>query len=196
MASWRSGLLEAFRDGDRGALEEVYCMYVGTVRRLVATLLWRHRAVDGVRAARGGQPDLPDVVQEVFICAFAPSARRRFDGLRDYQPFLRRIARDVTVDHVRRDRPHLPLDDEASARIAAEQPLDLAQLRVLAVLESSVASLPPELRHVHDAIYVDGLSQREAAAALGLGRQTVRTRDARLRHVLRLELGPARGSPA
>ena len=58
----------------------------------------------------------------------------------------------------------------------------------LSFLQRRVRSLPPELRRVHDAIYVDGLSQREAAAALGLGRQTVRTRDARLRHVLRREL--------
>jgi DNA-directed RNA polymerase specialized sigma24 family protein len=69
---------------------------------------------------------------------------------------------------------------------------------MFAWLERRVASLPPDLGCVHDAIYVDGLSQREAAAALGLGRQTVRTRDGRLRHVLRRALtsaGPVSPSP-
>ena len=73
----------------------------------------------------------------------------------------------------------------------APEPVELDEVRALALLERRVASLPSDLRRVHDAIYVEGLSQRQAAAALGLGRQTVRTYDARLRHVLRCELTAA-----
>jgi DNA-directed RNA polymerase specialized sigma24 family protein len=48
--------------------------------------------------------------------------------------------------------------------------------------------LSPELKKVHEAMYVQGLSQREAAAALGLGRQVVRTLESRLREGLRAAL--------
>ena len=163
-------------------------MHAELVVRVVRQLLHRHQALRG-RQRTGDQSELADLVQETFTRAFSGPARRRYDGSRDYQPFLRNIARNVTIDHLRRARVHLPLDRvEMLEAIPANHLTDDGDPRMLSLLQRRVTSLPPELRCVHDAIYVDGLSQREAAAALGLGRQTVRTRDARLRHVLRREL--------
>jgi DNA-directed RNA polymerase specialized sigma24 family protein len=57
-----------------------------------------------------------------------------------------------------------------------------------ALVERYIASLDPDLARVHEALYVKGLSQREAASAFGLGRQAIRTLEAKLRAGLRHEL--------
>src|SRR5262249_5285782 len=112
--------------------------------------------------------------------AFAPQARRAFDGSRPFGPYLTQIARNVVVDHWRLTRRQVPLDlnplleqlslEADSQRRDAE---GWADQRTVTAVERYLASLDPDLRRVHDALYVRGLSQREAAAALGLGRQAV-----------------------
>jgi len=67
-------------------------------------------------------------------------------------------------------------------------PEDWADPQTIAVVERYLASLEPDVRRVHDALYVQGLSQRDTAEALGLGRQAVRGIESRLRADLRREL--------
>ena len=59
---------------------------------------------------------------------------------------------------------------------------------MVSVVDRHVASLAGDERRIHDALYVRGLSQREAAAQLGIGRQVIRTVEAHLRAELRREL--------
>jgi len=68
---------------------------------------------------------------------------------------------------------------------------DWADAETVAVVEGYLASLDSETRRVHEALYVKGMSQREAAAVLGLGRQAIRTKEAKLRSGLRRELSRA-----
>jgi RNA polymerase sigma factor (sigma-70 family) len=63
-----------------------------------------------------------------------------------------------------------------------------ADAETISVVERYLASLDDESRRIHDALYVKGLSQREAAELLGLGRQVVRTKEAKLRRGLRREI--------
>jgi RNA polymerase sigma-70 factor (ECF subfamily) len=140
---------------------------------------------------------LADVVQEVFVKAFAPEARRRFDASRPYEPYLAQIARNVAIDHWRQWRRHVPLEqviDQLSLEADPPDARDWTDAETIAVVERYIASLDDESRRVHEALYVKGLSQREAAEALGLGRQVIRTREAKLRSGLRraLSRGPAR----
>jgi DNA-directed RNA polymerase specialized sigma24 family protein len=58
----------------------------------------------------------------------------------------------------------------------------------MAVVGRYLSLLPADLQRVHDALFVQGLSQRDAAIALGLGRQVVRTLASRLREGLRSAL--------
>jgi DNA-directed RNA polymerase specialized sigma24 family protein len=51
----------------------------------------------------------------------------------------------------------------------------------MAVVERFLRELAPELKAVHEKRYTLGLSQAEAAAALGITRQRLRTAEARLR---------------
>jgi len=138
---------------------------------------------------------LPDLVQEVFARAFEPKARSRFDGIRQYGAYLNHIARNVVVDYLRRRPKQVVPDlasfiDEVSLRPSAHDEVEeFADLQTVERVRLYVAGLPADLRQVHEALYVQGLSQRDAATALGLGRQVVRTLEARLREGLRTFLG-------
>ena len=184
-------LLQRFRDGERAALEDVYRAHVDLVARTVASTLRRY---DGSRLGggwRGRAAELPDLVQEVFARAFEPRARRSFDGVRDYAPFLNQIARNTAIDYLRRIGREVPRDpDELSRGLEAVAISEdaVADPRTVALVGQYVACLPTDLRRVHQALYVEGLSQREAADALALGRQVVRRLEATLREGLKAKL--------
>jgi RNA polymerase sigma-70 factor (ECF subfamily) len=207
----RAELLERFRAGDRDALEEVYRAYVGKVSDIVAHG-FRIAATGGAVPGLGRQPaDLADVVQEIFLKAFSASSRKSFDGARDFGPYVGGIARNVLVDRARRSgrellMPEVPFEP-AQAAAGGDPYADIVarweEPETVAVAARFVESLPPELARIHRALYVDGLSQREAAAELGITRQAVRTLEGKLREGLRQALrdsearGPVRAeSPA
>jgi RNA polymerase sigma factor (sigma-70 family) len=189
-------LLERFRAGDAGALEIVYSHCVGYVTRIAARVL-RACSTGSARGSGEIATALADVVQEVFVKAFAPDARRRFDESRPYEPYLGQIARNVAIDHWRQMRRYVPSDleqliEKLSFEEAETRPRnDWSEPDTIAVVERYLASLDTETRRVHEALYVNGMSQRQAAAALGLGRQVVRSKEAKLRRELRRELSRA-----
>ncbi len=186
-------VLQRFRAGEEEALEAVYRASVDYVRR-VADAVLRACAGRGARGAGEIAAALADVVQEVFVKAFAPDARVRFDASRDYLPYLGQITRNVAIDHWRQMRRYVPEDlDQVIERMALElEPArdddTWADAETISVVERYLASLDDESRRIHDALYVKGLSQREAATVLGLGRQVVRTKEAKLRRGLRREI--------
>ncbi len=147
-------------------------------------------------------PHSTPCTKDVFTRAFEPRTRRRFDGLRQYGPYLGQITRNVVVDHLRKHWRQLSAErdmvlEEITLAPAAEaaSPGSGADLRTMTLVRRYVAGLSPDLRRVHEALYVRGLSQREAALALGLGRQVVRSMEAKLRDGLRGALaGIARAS--
>jgi RNA polymerase sigma factor (sigma-70 family) len=194
-------LLRRFREGDRAALDAVYQAYVNTVTRSVVGALRRYGGT-GRQSWRTIAGEVPDLVQDVFTRAFEPRTRRRFDGLREYGPYLGQITRNVVVDHLRKQSRQVAAErdmvlEEITLAPAAEpaSPGAGADLRTMTLVRRYVAGLPPDLRRVHEALYVRGLSQRDAALVLGLGRQVVRTMEAKLRDGLRDALATiARGS--
>jgi RNA polymerase sigma factor (sigma-70 family) len=150
---------------------------------------------DGSRRDDELAGDVADVVQEAFAKAFAPDARRRFDGERTFAPYLLQIARNVGIDHLRAKRRNVPIDVDQlaerlsfDARVDDHQADDWADPAMVALIDGYVASLDDDERRIHNALYVQGLSQREAAGQLGLGRQVIRTVEAKLRAGLRCEL--------
>jgi RNA polymerase sigma factor (sigma-70 family) len=189
-------LLERFRAGDEEALAAVYSACVDHVTRIADAVL-RACAVGSGRGPGEIAAALADVVQEVFVKAFAPDARRRFDAARLYEPYLAQITRNVAVDHWRQMRRYVPSDlDQIIDRLSLEADApggggDWADSETIALVNRYVASLDGESRRVHDALYVKGLSQRDAAEMLCLGRQVVRTKEANLRRGLRRELSRA-----
>jgi RNA polymerase sigma factor (sigma-70 family) len=189
MRSWQrtsmdSSLIRAFRRGDHDALDSVYRLYVGDVERTVRQALLR---IGRLQAA-----NLADIVQEVFLKAFSAAGREGYDGLRDYAPYLMRIARNVFIDWARRLGPELPgshllevLDSGAHSTALDETIFPSA---VIALTNSYLANLPPELRAVHEQRFVLAVSQQQAAKTLGISRQSLRTLEKKLVAGLQREL--------
>jgi RNA polymerase sigma-70 factor (ECF subfamily) len=167
----RAGLLPRFRRGERAALEEVYFAYIDLVAFVV------RQSFHGAHAA--------DLIQETFARAFAERARLAYDGLRPYRPFLLTICRNLVVDDGRKRGRELAVDDppEPLPADGGHDP-EWADAETVAVVERYVAGLEGKLRALYEERYVKDRSQNEAAAALGLTRQKVRTLEERLRRGL------------
>jgi RNA polymerase sigma-70 factor (ECF subfamily) len=197
-------LLTRFRDGEHGALEQVYWAYVDKVESIVRfgfLLSGKQVRVGGVQP---GSAEVADLVQDVFIKAFSRASRLAYDGLRPFGPYLFTIARNVLVDWGRRSGREIPMDaaelQSSLERTADGDDASYADVDTVRTVEGYIQGLPPDLRAVHDERYVRGRSQREAADALGISRQNLRTLEARLRDGLarelrRLEEGPGRVAP-
>lgn len=175
-------LLKAYQAGNREALERIYRQYA----RLVQSYL-------SGRVSAGDE--VADIVQEVFIRAFSEGARGKYDGTRDYGPFLRVMARNVFIDLARRSRHEVAVGSEVLEVImcrAADEAVpnslvSVATLRIETATEY-VRTLEPELKNTYEQRFVRARTQHEAAAALGISRQTLRTRERKLLAGLRRRL--------
>jgi RNA polymerase sigma-70 factor, ECF subfamily len=182
--SWATdaGLWERFRAGQGDALATVYRAHADEVVRTARAVL-KDCALPTAPYDQLAS-DLADVVQEAFAKAFAPEARRRFDDQRAFRPYLLQIARNAAVDHWRARRRHVLVDgDRLAEHLVRDEEVsahdeEWAGADVVAVVERFIGT---EERRGYEALYVRGLSQREAAVELGVGRQVVRTIEGRLR---------------
>jgi RNA polymerase sigma-70 factor (ECF subfamily) len=183
-AAW----LAQFRAGERGALERVFRVYAPYVSAILRS---------GTAHAGGGTchvgdaEERQDLMQEVFVRVLGPVMRARYDQAYPYTAFLRGVVRNVMVEHVRRKLRHAgrcvtleegmepvlehwavgqPLPDELFASRAERQ-----------LMAEFLATLTRAQRRFADVRFEGGLSQRDAAEALGLGRQQVRRMEAELR---------------
>src|SRR5690606_16400276 len=146
----------------------------------------RHRFV-----GFGSGFELQDVLHETFRRAFEPRARAAYDGIRPYGAYVCTIARNPVLRSFRAREVLFPLlvdgrGEPTASSLAAidegpspERELHDAEIREL--VAGFLATLAPEDRRLIELRFIDGLSQRDAAAALGLGRQRVRTREKQLR---------------
>jgi RNA polymerase sigma factor (sigma-70 family) len=181
-------LLQRFRNGEPEALVRVYWSYVGKIARI-----FRLGAVSpeegSLRHLRPAASELEDLVQEVFTKAFRPESRRSYDGLRPYGPYLYAIARNLLADWWRRHGREIPTDwafiEATVDQAASREPPPYADPTTVLLVERFLGTLPEDLRAVHRARFIAGLSQRDAAATLGIGRQSLRTLEARLMSALR-----------
>jgi RNA polymerase sigma-70 factor (ECF subfamily) len=178
------GLLEAFRRGERAALERVYREHVEGVEAFLRSRL--------ARAGRLSPPILADLVQEVFMKAFAERARASYDGTRDYRPYLIALARNMLIDWLRRSRREVSEPRELEALIDAEDgdptAAELFPPELVAATSRYLAALPPELKAVHERRFVNAEPQVSAAQALGISRQNLRTLERKLVQGLRRAL--------
>jgi RNA polymerase sigma factor (sigma-70 family) len=186
----RPELLDGFRTGSRPALEAVYWAYVEKVERIVRYGF--HRS-GGARVAGVPLADVPDLVQEVFARVFRESTRRTFDGQRELGPFLGTIARNVVTDWARkRGRTIVEVASELENMPHDPDESGWSDDALLRATEDYLATLAPVLRQVHEQRYVVGRSQDDAARALGITRQNIRTLEGKLRQGLKNALRKAR----
>ncbi len=189
---WPWPLLRGFRDGETSALSEIYRRHAQDVAKQLRygfafQAQGRHHRFVGCRSAF----ELHDALHETFRRAFEPRAREGYDGMRPYGPYLRAIARNVVLRGFRAKEVQFPevredgepsggpieIVDEGSE--SPEQEVGRAQVR--AVVQRFLETLPSADRRLLEVRFVDGKSQRDAAEVLGLGRQQIRGREAKLR---------------
>lgn len=181
-------LLRAFRRGEARALEQVYRAYAPHVARYIACSF----AAQARRTRSAGAQDLEATHQETFLRAFSPRVRHAYDGRRPYEAYLNVMARSVAMDALRsarrRARVSASLEVEGELGGSLVEPLTPEQSALQAERRALVRRFlelqAPGDRHLAELRFVEGLSQERVAAALGLSRQEVRTREARLRRAL------------
>ena len=156
-----------------------------------AGLMARHR--DAVfRLARnhlGAEADALDITQECFVAAFM--ALPRYDRARPFRTWVLRIALNKCHDWARRRTVRRlftfarPLDDALDVADHGPDPeTALISAGEVARIRRAIAALPATLKDPLLLCTLEGLSQDEAAAVLGLSRKAVETRIYRARQKL------------
>lgn len=195
---WPKILLQGFKQGRREALTEVYRMYAGQIAtHLRRGFSFESRGQTHRFVGYGSAYELHDVLHETFVRAFEPGARERYDGIRPYGPYLKTIARNIVLRGFRAKEVLFPRIGEGGSgggedgRVADPMPagdvdaqgpeaqVGTQQLRE--VVRAFLETLSGPERELVVARFVDGLSQRDVAERLGLGRQQVRGREAKVR---------------
>jgi len=196
---WPKALLREFRAGARDALTSVYELHAREIAGLLQRgFSFRTAGRDRRFAGFASAFDMQDALHETFRRAFEPRARDGYDGIRPYGPYLRTIARNVVLTRFRGREVLFPdvdvveVDDDgvpvrrspvhSDSLPSPERAVHHAQTKEL--VESFLASLCHEDRVLIECRFVEGLSQRQAAERLGVGRQRLRTREQRVKRKL------------
>ncbi len=141
------------------------------------------------RTATGDAEEAFDITQDAFIAAFG--ALSRYDPTRSFRGWIAAITLNRCRDWARRRVVRrflgLPLPDNAAEWIADDAPspeTQAADRAALAATARAIAALPSSLKDVLILRTIEGLSQQETAAALGISAKAVETRLYRARQKL------------
>ena len=131
--------------------------------------------------------DVDDVVQEVFL-----RMQRGLGGLRDAQrfgPWVYQVARSAIADHQRAAARHPVAGGEPPDEAAPDEEHDGAVEQALAgYVAPFVGMLPSPYREALTLTELEGLTQKEAAAMLGISVSGMKSRVQRGRQQLRAAL--------
>ena len=175
---WRLWMTEA-QGGDAASYDALLRELLPHVRGLVHRRLFHGDIVE-------------DVVQNVFLSLHR--ARHTYRPERPFGPWLRAIARNAVIDHLR-TRGRRPQDlsleaegvaepeaDESSSPAAGFEPLSPE-------LVGALAELPASQRQAVELLHLEGLSVAEAADQVGVSRGALKVRAHRGYKALRARLG-------
>lgn len=182
-------LLERFALGDMDAFEALFRQYQADVYRWMMRIARDHAAAE-------------DLTMEAFWRAYKAHASFEPAGNSrgNFGAWLRRIATNLALDHLRHASRHVPLaadDSHASFdRAAASSELAQPPLQATAAnpalrretrdqIESAFRALPPKLRLVARLSLLEDVSHAEIAEALDISEGAVRVRVHRATQQLR-----------
>lgn len=175
---------------------ELAALALGGQERAYREFLRRYRA-PVYRLVRGTIRDSEealDVTQESFVAAFA--ALKRFDPQRPFKLWIARIALNKCRDWARRRAVRAfftraaPIDSAFDlASDAASPETEAGDRAELARVSRAIVHLPAKLREALVLRALEGMTQAEAAEALGVTEKTVETRLYRARLTLKEMLG-------
>jgi RNA polymerase sigma factor (sigma-70 family) len=151
-----------------------------------------------LRSHCGDAEEAYEAVQEAFIAAW--QALARYDAARSFSSWLHTIALNKARDRARRrwvrrlvlGARGLDGDEVESVPDPAPDAQEalLAQERD-AQVEAAIARLPGTLKEALILTAIEGLTQAEAAAVLGVSPKTIEMRTYRARRILSAQLDPA-----
>ncbi|MCK6530678.1 RNA polymerase sigma factor SigZ [Myxococcota bacterium] len=136
-------------------------------------------------ARRISQPaDVDDVVQDVFLRVHGHVRDLRDDEA--FEGWMARIARNAVIDHYRRRRPAVPLDEAGGGPDPEDEPPEAEGCCELAgSLRPFIDQLPAPYRDALRATELDGLPQAAAAERAGISLSGMKSRVQRGRARLR-----------
>jgi RNA polymerase sigma-70 factor (ECF subfamily) len=133
----------------------------------------------------------PAAAEDLTIEAFwrIHQSLDRFDAARSFEPWARRIATNVAIDWLRAQCPETTAADDFFAHVpspATADPVITAEIR--SKVAQAFRRLPPKLASAAALAVVEGLPQKEIAAALGISITAVKLRVFRALRMLRKDL--------
>lgn len=138
--------------------------------------VWRalHGALRAFIARRVHDPaDVDDVLQDTFL-----AVHRNIDALREEQrlaSWVYQVARSRIADHYRRRRPSEPVEDGPADDTTHDED-DAVRAQVASWLPGFLDQLPETYREAVRLAELEGLTQREVAARLGLSLSGAKSR--------------------
>jgi len=143
---------------------------------------YQHRAFGVALRILGGRHDAEDAVQRTFLRLY--EARAQYDPKWKLSTWFYRILTNTCVDELRRRRPVIPLEEwDGPSLERPDHALERSERERL--LQSALATIPPEARTVLTLYYGDGRSYQEIGAIRGVSVNTVKTHLRRGRLALR-----------
>ena len=165
-------LLARFAAGDREAFEELFRREQAAVFRWIVRIV-RNRAT------------AEELTIETFWRVYR--ARGRFDPRRGFDGWVRRIATNVALDHLRVARREVELRDQLEAE-PEQNPAERRELN--RAIRVAFATLPARLRIAATLALIEEEPYSEIADALGISVTAVKSRVFRALRLLRRDLEP------
>jgi len=166
-----SAWLEAFHRGDRDTLAGCYRDHFEAVERTIGSLLTG--------------ADRETVIHDVFSRLIArEELRRSFQG-GAFPAWLATVARNAAIDFRRRYSREVPFSTDTFQDASVDVRWEEATHARLLLERFQKEVLPRKWSSVFDRCFIQQMSQREAARALGLRRTTLAYREVRIRRALR-----------
>ncbi|MCG6118093.1 MAG: sigma-70 family RNA polymerase sigma factor [Aquimonas sp.] len=173
-ASAEAALLRAASAGDGGACRRLVELHLRPVHRLAQRML-------------DDPAEAEDVAQDLFLRLWQAGASWR-EGEARLSTWIHTVTLNLCRDRLRRRRPQQPLDDAQQDERGAG-PGQRAQLDEReSALRRALAELPQRQREALLLFHYQGLSQVEAAQALGVSEDALESLLARARRGLKARL--------
>ncbi len=156
-------LLGLLVGGDKAAWDSFVARFTAIV----------YAAVQRRLAPFGRQDDIEDVIQDVFVklCAREYRVLKTYDSKRaKLTTWLTVVANSTAIDHLRRQKTaNRPIDSVPEAELSVAPPADPVQVKIPDGL------LSPRQALVLEMLYKREMEVAEAAEALGVNPQTIRS---------------------
>lgn len=153
-------LMQQVSAGDDRALETLVCRYQGPLVNFFRSM--------------GLDAGAEDAVQETFLRLYR--YRDRYEPRAAFRTFIYMIARQVSVDAIRKGRRYDDLMTRAAEESDAGQVAGMPRRDNLALAEELLMALPEAMREVVVMSLCQGMKYDEIAAAMGIPVGTVKSR--------------------